>query len=111
MNKSSRKTVIFRSLLAAAAWLAVSSATTPAAALLIEKAPAATSTKLTHFHPYRTSYRFVDPRYAFDDDPLTAFVHEPYFMPVVTRRVDVRRSMVVLRSSFVSEMFRSTNSI
>jgi hypothetical protein len=86
---------------------------TKASALLIEKTADRHDDplELTYFYPYPTTYDFVDERFAFDDDPLEAFVQEPYFMPVVVRRHDVKRSMVEPRKSFVYEMVRSTDSI
>jgi hypothetical protein len=86
-------------------------ATADASALLIEKVDDEEGLDLTYYYPYPSSYTAVDERYAFDDDPLKAFVHEPYFMPVVVRRREVRRSMVEPRKTFVHEMVRSTDSI
>jgi hypothetical protein len=51
----------------------------------------------------------VDESYAFDDDPLTAFVTMPYFMPIVVERVVVRQTMVMPRTTFVEEMYDSTD--
>ncbi len=67
--------------------------------------------QFTYFFPYRTTYDFVDDRYAFDDDPLTAFLHEPYIMPIVVNRVQVRRSLVQPRVSFVDKMTQSVDTI
>jgi len=60
--------------------------------------------ELTYFYPFTTSYRQVDPGYAFDADPLTAYVEEPYLMPLVVQHVPVRRSLVKPRISFVEEV-------
>ena len=81
--------------------------TVDASALLLENA-AEGGDDLVFFYPYPTTFRYVDPGYAFDDDPLTAFVHEPYAMPIVVRHVPVRRVLVAPRTSFVHEMARST---
>ena len=82
-----------------------------ACALLLEKAGNGDPFEFTHFFPYPTSYNYVDDGYAFEDDPLNAFVNEPYFMPVVLQHVTVRRAMVRPRTTFVEEMYRSTDAI
>jgi len=82
-----------------------------ASALLLEKAGGDDPFEFTHFFPYPTSYSYVDDDYAFDDDPLTAFINDPYFMPVVVQHVTVRRAMVRPRTTFVEEMYRSTEAI
>lgn len=69
------------------------------------------SDDLVYFFPYRTSYRQVDRRYAFDDDPLSAFAHEPYEWNIKLYRTAVRRPMSGPRTSFVREMSRSTEGI
>jgi len=76
---------------------------------LVEKDLGSDPVEFTHFYPYQTSYTQVDERYAFDDDPLTAFVHEPYTMQIEVVRVTVRRSMVRPRTQFVDEMYRSAD--
>jgi len=89
-----------------AATLLVSS---PADALLVEKANATDApSRFTYFYPYRTSYTDVSDNYAFDDDPLRALVHQPYTLPISIKRVTERRSMVAPRVSFVQEMYKST---
>ncbi len=81
-----------------------------ASALLLEKMdPDDGLMVFTHHYPYPTSFSQIDERYAFDDDPLKALVHIPYFMPFVIDRVVVRRSMIMPRTSFVQEMYNSTN--
>ena len=92
-------------LFLAATFLAVPS---DAHALLFENGIAGEDELIYHF-PYPTTYTYVDQRYAFDDDPLNAFVHEPFFMPVVVKRTSVRRGMVMPRMSFVQEMYKSTD--
>ncbi len=86
-------------------------ASAEASALLLDKAGSGDAFELTYFYPYPTSYTYVDDDYAFDDDPLNAFIHEPYFMPVVLQHVTVRRGMVRPRATFVEEMYRSTEAI
>lgn len=92
---------------AAALAVAGSLVTSEASALLLENS-AEGGDELVYFYPYPTSFRYVDPGYAFDDDPLTAFVHQPYAMPIVVRHVPVRRVLVQPRTSFVQQMTRST---
>ncbi len=83
-----------------------------ASALLLEKVGSDNWLgEFTHFYPYPTSYTYVDDDYAFDDDPLTAFITEPYFMPVVVQQVTVRRAMVRPRTTFVEKMYQSTEAI
>lgn len=91
----------------AALAVAGSLVTSEASALLLENS-AEGGDELVYFYPYPTSFRYVDPGYAFDDDPLTAFVHQPYAMPIVVRHVPVRRVLVQPRTSFVQQMTRST---
>jgi hypothetical protein len=95
-------------MMAAAGVLLVSA---DASALLMDKTGADDMFEFTHFYPYPTSYTYVDEDYAFDDDPLEAFINEPYFMPVVLKHVTVRRAMVSPRTTFVEEMYRSTEAI
>lgn len=90
-----------------AAAMVASLTTADASALLLENSAA--EEDLVFFYPYPTSFRDVDPGYAFDDDPLTAFVQEPYVMPIVVRHVPVRRVLVQPRTTFVYEMYRSTD--
>ncbi len=98
--------------LACMAACAVLLAASTASALLIEKAAEDPGdAQFTHFFPYPTTYDFVDERYAFDDDPLTAFLNEPYIMPIVVTRVQVRRSLVQPRVSFVDKMTQSVDTI
>ena len=85
-------------------------------ALLIDKAPFQESelqegggVEFTYHYPYPTSLTYVDPGYAFDDDPLMAFPHIPYSMPVIIKRMAVRRAMVMPRTSFVQEMYDSAD--
>jgi hypothetical protein len=86
--------------------------TANASALLLEKVGGDDElSEFTHFYPYPTSYTYVDDNYAFDDDPLTAFINEPYFMPVVVQPVAVRRTMVRPRTTFVQKMYQSTEAI
>ncbi|RLB64881.1 MAG: hypothetical protein DRI90_03495 [Deltaproteobacteria bacterium] len=86
--------------------------TANASALLLEKAGGDGGlSEFTHFYPYPTSYTYVDDNYDFDDDPLTAFIKEPYFMPVVVQHVTVRRAMVRPRATFVEKMVQSTEAI
>lgn len=93
--------------LAAAAAIVVSTST--ASALLIDNTPAPDGpVRFTYHFPYVTSFTHVEPRYAFDDDPLTAIRHVPYIMPIRVRPISERRSMVVPRMSFVQEMYKST---
>jgi hypothetical protein len=96
-----------RALLVALAFIAGSLIAGDASALLLEN-NAENGDDLVFFYPYPTSFRYIDPGYAFDDDPLTAFVHEPYAMPIVVRHAPVRRVLVQPRTSFVHEMYRST---
>ncbi|MBW2456384.1 MAG: hypothetical protein JRI68_17825 [Deltaproteobacteria bacterium] len=105
MGKWSRGTVGIM----AAGWVLLMSA--DASALLLEKAGSGDLFEFTYFYPYPTSYTYVDDSYAFDDDPINAFVNEPYFMPVVLQHVTVRRAMVRPRATFVEEMYRSTEAI
>ncbi len=96
-------------VLGAAALAAMILATSTASALLIDNAPAPDGpVQFTYHFPYVTSYTHVEPRYAFDDDPLTAFRHVPYIMPIRVRPISERRSMVVPRMSFLPEMYKST---
>lgn len=91
-------------------WLASSEAS----ALLIEKQEQEwpdDPLDLTYFYPYPTTYRGADRGFAFEDDPLTAIVPEPATMQIIIRRVTVRRSMVLPRTNFVPEMYRSTEAI
>ncbi|MCA9623960.1 MAG: hypothetical protein KC731_33285 [Myxococcales bacterium] len=67
--------------------------------------------EMTFHYPYPTTVTYVDPGYAFDDDPLTAFPSPPFEVPVRVRRVTVRRVMIAPRTSFVSEMFESTGGL
>ncbi len=69
------------------------------------------SDDIRYYYPFRTSYRQVDERYAFDDDPLSAFSNEPYEWHIELRRTEVRRGMVNPRTSFVPEMFKSTEAL
>lgn len=81
-----------------------------ASALLLEKMdPDDGLMVFTHHYPYPTSFSQIDERYAFDDDPLSAFIEMPYFMPIVVERVVVRQSMVMPRTTFVEEMYESTD--
>jgi hypothetical protein len=99
-------------LAAMALWASLLSSA-EASALLIEKTedPRSDPLELTFFYPYPTSYASIDPGYAFDDDPMSALVDEPFTMPIVVERITVRRSMVQVRRSFVEEMYRSTDAI
>ena len=98
-----------RAWLAAMAVVSVCLWAPDASALLLENSAEGGGDELVYFYPYPTSYREIDPGYAFDDDPLTAFVHEPYVMPITVRHTPVRRLLVQPRMSFVSEMYRSTD--
>ena len=86
---------------------------TEASALLfeatIEEDP--TQFAITYFYPYASTYTQVDEPYAFDDDPLEAFIHEPFIMKIEVNRMSVRRSMVRPRASFVELMYESTDAI
>lgn len=66
---------------------------------------------MTVFYPYPTSYRQVSKRYAFDDDPLSAFSQQPYEWIIELKHVSVRRSMAIPRTSFVPEMYKSTEGL
>ena len=84
--------------------------TSTASALLLEKMDPDDGLMLfTHHYPYPTSFLQVDERYSFDDDPLSAFLVMPYFMPIVVEHVVVRQSMVMPRTTFVEEMYESTD--
>ncbi len=105
----------FTRLTAAAICIAAGLVATPASALLIdveiEFEDTSHSDDLVYFYPYRTSYRQVDRRYAFDDDPLSAFTEEPLHWHVEVQHNSVRRGMSQPRTSFVPEMFKSTEGI
>jgi len=64
-----------------------------------------------YFYPYRSVFLDPDPGYAFDDDPLTAFTYDPYEMPMVVKRPHTSRGLVAPRTSFVTEMSRSTDAL
>jgi hypothetical protein len=65
--------------------------------------------EFTYHFPYRTTLSFVDPGYAFDDDPLEALPNRPYRMPVIVKRLAIRRALVAPRTSFVQEMYDSAD--
>ena len=79
-----------------------------ASALLVQKSDSGgAAIEYRVYYPYPTTYTYVDERYVFDDDPLTAFTSEPYIMPIEVVRVSERRTMVQPRLSFVHEMYKS----
>jgi len=98
--------------MALAVGLAVLTQAGEAEALLLDKAVSMADEEpvaFTYHYPYPTSLTYVDPGYAFDDDPLMAFPNVPYTMPVIIKRVAVRRAMVTPRTSFVQQMYDSTD--
>jgi len=76
-----------------------------------EGAPNPDGVIFIYFYPYRSVFLDPDPGYAFDDDPLTAFSYAPYDLPIVVKRPQVTRGLVAPRTSFVTEMTRSTDGI
>lgn len=96
-----------RPLLTAVAGLALLAMTADAGASETGGTSVVDDVELTYFYPYTTSYRQVDPGYAFSPDPLRAFVREPYALPIVVPHVEVRRSLVKPRLSFVDEVART----
>lgn len=79
-----------------------------ASALLVQKSDeGGPEAEYRVFYPYPSAYTYVDERYVFDDDPLTAFTNDPYVMPIEVVRVSERRTMVQPRMSFVHEMYKS----
>jgi hypothetical protein len=103
-----RKRAIAAAILAASAIVAASG---DASALLIEKALPDDDAPFVAYYPYPTIFTFVDRGYAFDDDPLTAFVRHAYIMPIVVKHTPARQSMVQPRTSFVEEMLWSADAI
>lgn len=93
------------------AFAALGTAALPAHALLIDQGPAPgpLGVELTHHYPYPSTLTYIDEGYAFDDDPLTALVRRPYFMPVVLPAPVVRESLVQPRLTFVAEMVHSAD--
>lgn len=67
--------------------------------------------RMSYYYPYPTTFTYVDRRYAFDDDPLRAFAHLPYVMPIAVKHAPRRRAMVRPRTDFVAEMFESAETI
>jgi len=67
--------------------------------------------RMSYFYPYPTAFTYVDRRYAFDDDPLTAFTRLPYVMRLQVQHRPMRRAMVQPRTNFVLEMFKSAETI
>lgn len=113
MNERLTKTALWLGLAVAGAMITHSH---DASGLLIDKTPfqegefqEESAVEFTYHYPYPTSLTYVDPGYAFDDDPLMAFPHIPYSMPVLIKRMAVRRAMVMPRSSFVQEMCDSAD--
>jgi hypothetical protein len=100
MQRSVRKGTTAAAIAALMLWSA------NASALLLEQ-PGAEREGFEYFYPYPTSYEFIDDAYAFDDDPLAAFVLEPLVMPIVVQPPSVLRTMVQPRTSFVHEMYTS----
>jgi hypothetical protein len=92
----------------AGAALACLLATANASALMLEQPDTDHERgQYVYFYPYPTTYQHIDDAYAFDDDPLAAFVVEPLVMPIVVKPPSVLRSMVQPRTSFVHEMYQS----
>jgi hypothetical protein len=91
--------------MAMVAWLSAPDAS----ALLLEKV--SEEPVLTVFYPYPTAFFGIDAGYAFDDDPLSAIVLEPFSMPLKVQHVRNEQSMVEPRMSFVDEMVQSGDAI
>ncbi len=104
MQIFARGKAVVAAAVAMAAWLTAPSAS----ALLLEKMD---EPVYTIFYPYPTSFTGVDPGYAFDDDPLSAILLEPYSMPLELYQVPSQQSLVEPRTTFVQEMVQSGDAI
>jgi hypothetical protein len=85
---------------------AATSTSSQASALLLDKA-GDDPVPYTVFYPYPTSYTYVDEGYAFEDDPLQAFQHEPLIIPIKVKKHNARPALIAPRMEFVKEMFDS----
>ncbi len=96
-------------VLAALVVCAATSVSPRASALLTDKARGDDPMAYTVSYPYPTSYTYVDEGYAFEDDPLSAFQHEPFIMPIKVKKNNARPVLIAPRMSFVKEMFQSAD--